>query len=425
MSRSTFRQPLPSHLALHLSKAYDKASGEPKPFELVRAAPAGALSATGEDMGRFMIAHLQQGAGGAGRILQPQTVETMHRSAFRLLPPLNSMRLGFYETGRGGVQAIGHGGDTQWMHSNLQLYPQANTGLFLSINSSGVDGAAYTLRTQILNGFMDRYLGARTFGGQVAPTVARQHASLVAGNYITSRRADSSFMALTGLLGQTVVSVNEDGTLSVSAFQHPNGEPRKWREIAPMIWTDEEGKERLSVRLQQGRVTMFSTDDGSPQEVFLPVSTGRSAGWLIPAVVASLAALALLFLSWPIAALTRRYYGGPLFLKGREAWFGRMVRIAAIGATASFLGFAVLIYWLMGDLRRLGPSSDPIILILQGMAMITFVGGALIGLWNVWRVRTGNRRLVERLWSLIVAFAFLVLLWTASIFHQIPFGVEY
>ena len=41
-------------------------------------APAGALSTTGDDMARFMIAHLQLGRYGSAQILQPQTAQAMH-----------------------------------------------------------------------------------------------------------------------------------------------------------------------------------------------------------------------------------------------------------------------------------------------------------------------------------------------------------
>ncbi|HYE87139.1 MAG TPA: serine hydrolase domain-containing protein, partial [Vicinamibacterales bacterium] len=57
MSRSTFRQPLPANLRPLMSEGYRHGKKEPYGFEFVGASPAGSLSATGEDMGRFMIAH--------------------------------------------------------------------------------------------------------------------------------------------------------------------------------------------------------------------------------------------------------------------------------------------------------------------------------------------------------------------------------
>ena len=74
MKHSTFRQPLPEALKGFMSNGYELASdAKPKGFEFVISAPAGSLSAAGEDMGRFMIAHLQNGAFGSNRILSEKT----------------------------------------------------------------------------------------------------------------------------------------------------------------------------------------------------------------------------------------------------------------------------------------------------------------------------------------------------------------
>jgi len=57
MTHSTFRQPLPESLAPLMAKSYGRSDRPPWPFfETVTPAPAGALSATGADMGRFMLA---------------------------------------------------------------------------------------------------------------------------------------------------------------------------------------------------------------------------------------------------------------------------------------------------------------------------------------------------------------------------------
>jgi CubicO group peptidase (beta-lactamase class C family) len=102
MANSTFRQPLPANLAPKMSAGYKRASGKAQPFEIVVPAPAGSLSSTGTDMARFMIAHLQNGEFEGKRILSAATAEKMHNSPLTLLPPLNRMELGFFETNING-----------------------------------------------------------------------------------------------------------------------------------------------------------------------------------------------------------------------------------------------------------------------------------------------------------------------------------
>src|SRR3546814_8988886 len=72
--------------------------------------------------------------------------------------PLNSMALGFYEQWVNGQRAIAHGGDTVWFHSYLWLFPDADTGVFISMNSAGKDGAAGAVRSALFHKFADRYL---------------------------------------------------------------------------------------------------------------------------------------------------------------------------------------------------------------------------------------------------------------------------
>ena len=94
MAHSSFRQPLPKGLEAAMSKGYDSDSGKPKGYELISLAPAGSLAATGSDMARFMIAHLQNGALGDQRILSEETAKQMHGTPLTIIPGLNRMLLG-------------------------------------------------------------------------------------------------------------------------------------------------------------------------------------------------------------------------------------------------------------------------------------------------------------------------------------------
>ncbi|HKU22346.1 MAG TPA: serine hydrolase domain-containing protein, partial [Terriglobales bacterium] len=137
MVHSTFAQPLPPNLKPLMSQGYQLGSQPPKDFEMVQAFPAGSLSSSADDLAHFMIAHLQDGRYGDARILQPQTAQLMHARAFVNVPGMNAMALGFYEESRNGHRIIGHGGDTNWFHSNLHLMLDADVGFFVSYNSAG------------------------------------------------------------------------------------------------------------------------------------------------------------------------------------------------------------------------------------------------------------------------------------------------
>ena len=212
MTQSTFAQPLPAALAGQVSQRYQSAGLPPLGFETISAAPAGALSATGADIGRFMVAHLNDGQG----LLRPETAQMMHNYRAPGITGLNRMALGFYEKQVNGRRGIGHGGDTQGFHSDLTIFPDEGVGLYVSLNGNGNAGQSFAIRLRLLEEFADRYLPA--VQADVVPGVdadtARAHVELVSGTYISSRGSFTNFLKLAGLLGQTPVGMTPDGKLS-------------------------------------------------------------------------------------------------------------------------------------------------------------------------------------------------------------------
>jgi CubicO group peptidase (beta-lactamase class C family) len=426
MRHSSFRQPLPAALQPLMSKGYKLASDDkPKPYEIVTSAPAGSLAASGEDMGRFMIAHLQNGAYGSGRILQAATAEQMHGTALTILPPLNRMLLGFYETNINGRRAIAHGGDTQWFHSYLHLFPDDGVGLYVSVNSDGKEGAAGAIRTALFEGFADRYLPGPDPQGKVDPETAKQHAQQIAGRYENSRRAQTSFISLAYLMAQVKVVANEDGTITVPMLTGLNGEPKKFREIAPYVWRNVAGSDRIAGKVVDGRVERFSTDPLSPFMVFDRTPWWRSAGWLMPLLGVALAALLLTVLAWPVSALVRRYYGVGYRLSGRDARAHRLVRIASLAVLVVAGAAFAMVGSMLSSFELMTPKTDIVIHLLRVLATIVVPMGAAVAVWNAWTVLRSGRRWPAKLWSIVLAVSCLGILWVCVVFRILGYSANY
>src|SRR5690606_26602922 len=425
MEHSSFRQPLPPELLAGMSKGYARASeGKAKDYEFISLAPAGSLAATGADMARFMIAHLEGGAYRDGRILQPETVRQMHTTGQASVGPLNRMMLGFYETSVNGHRAIAHGGDTQWFHSDLQLFPDDGIGIFVSMNSSGREGATGHVRNALVRNFADRYLPGTAEPAQgVSEEVAREHAAQIAGTYTSSRRPETTFMSLANLLGPIKVLANEDGTISVSLALGANGVPRKWREVSPYLWQDVASADRLAADVVDGRVTRFTLEPFAPIMVFQRLSAWDALA--MPLLVASLAILLLTLLAWPISALVRRHYGVPYRLTGIDARAHRLVRIAALLALVAVGGVFALVLSMFSDLALTSPDSDWLIVVLRLFALVALPVAAAIGVWNAWVVLRGRRRWLAKLWAVLLALACLFTLWIGIANHLMGFGANY
>jgi hypothetical protein len=59
----------------------------------------------------------------------------------------------------------------------------------------------------------------------------------------------TNFMSILNLVGAVKVVANDDGTISVPMMTGLNGQPRKWREIAPFLWRETDGKSLLSAEV--------------------------------------------------------------------------------------------------------------------------------------------------------------------------------
>ncbi|MET0274418.1 MAG: serine hydrolase domain-containing protein, partial [Phenylobacterium sp.] len=390
MTRSSFSQPLQPALKAGMSSGYLRASQPARPYEYVGPGPAGSLAATGDDMGRFMIAHLNNGQYGAVRILQEATARQMHAPQKQYAPPLNGMALGFYHEDRNGHVIVGHGGDTVAFHSDLHLLPNDNVGIFISMNSAGKEGGAQTIREYLLGGFMDRYFPAPE---QTLPTTstAKAHAALMEGTYGSSRRTDSGFMRMLNLLGQMKVSANADGTLVVSALKDEAGAPLVWREVGPFIWKDASGKHTLAAVVKDGEVVKFGADDLAGIMVFQRSSFADSSAWNLPLLMGMVGVMLALVVLWPLQVLVRRRYGQRFALSGRTAMLYRAVRITALIDLVALGGFFAIANAANTNLAIFDDPLDIWLRLLQLLCLLGVVGAGL-SVWNAVRVWTEGGR---------------------------------
>jgi hypothetical protein len=392
------------------------------PFEVVEPAPAGSLSASGADMGKFMIAHLANG----GPLLSPETTKMMHTTFLDMIPPLNRMALGFYEQNQNGYRIIAHNGGTQRFFTYLWLLIDENVGVYISLNSAGKAGSPSAIHNALINGFMDRYFPGTPRDGTVDAKTAAAHARLMVGHYIASRRSDSSFMRTGAFASQMVVTVGPDGALLVPSFTTPGGEPRAWKEIAPFVWREVGGKQRLAAKVVGGKVQRFSVDAGSAAVVFEPVPWSANAAWLNPAMVFAAIVLLITALSWPAGVIARRVYHAPLPFTGTPRLRYHLVRAGAVVVLLVLAGWLFIFSAMTQQgFSAINGKYDGLIAALQAMGMIGFIGLPALALWNAWGAWTGTRRWASRVWSLLLVAASIIALWAAAVFGMLAYGLNY
>ena len=420
MTHTTFRQPLPDNLKPLMSKGYEVASAPAKPFEFVEAAPAGSSSVTGDDMARFMIANLQDGEYNGVRILQPATAQLMHSRQFANLPDMNAMALGFYEETRNGHRIIGHGGDTQYFHSDLHLIPDAGVGFFVSYNSAGK--GEISPREVLWHAFLNRYY-PYTPPAPMPVANSAADAAMVAGRYISSRRSETNILKVLTVVGEAKVSSNPDGTISVNALKDQNGKPKKFREIAPLLFRDVNGQDRVGFK-RDAAGRMVAVID-FPFMVFQRAPWYENSALDLPIIVTSLVLMLLTLILWPVAALIRRHYKHRLEFEAGGRRVRLLVRIVCILDLAFVVALGAFFATALGNIDLLSPHYNYLLRLIQIVGWLGVLGTVLV-LYNlVWSWKQGARWIWSKIGDTAIALACLGFVWFVFVWNLLHWSLKY
>lgn len=206
MNRSSFVQPIPPEL---LAAMVVDSRGVP-PF--LNPSPAGAMVTTADDMAQFLIAHLENGANGDGRILKPETVTLMHKKHFSANENMPGVALGFFETSMNGRHVLFHTGD-RGHHSVLFLLPEERTGFYFIYTGSNAE--ASLMREDFSRKFMARFFPSAP-NSEPSLSTWNSDISIFAGTYRFNQYNRSTLEKLAALPQQITVSeTGEKGVLKV------------------------------------------------------------------------------------------------------------------------------------------------------------------------------------------------------------------
>ena len=406
MNHSTFDQPLPTQLASQMSKGYLGASKKPRDFEWVQAAPAGALTTTAADMTRFMLAFLQNGAVEGVSILKPETVRQMETRQFEFDPMLPGLGITFMEYLIDPVRIIAHGGDTVYFHSDMILVPDAHVGYFLSYNSLGkpVGGG----RGEVLRTFANRYFPSPDQPRvDVDPNTAKSDGRAVSGLYDGTRRGETTLLKILALAGQFSVGSDKEGVLQIEGMKNQSGELQRWREIAPLVYREIDGLERIGFRRDAS---------GAVTEVlpFPAIYEGQRVPWyaskiFIGLLIGGSLVLALLtVLLWPVAVIIRKRYQRPLFSTKSDRVLYFLSRIVCLGEVVFILAPVIALSQGLQHIVILGDAINPWLQAFHVVGWILMAGVVLLIIAAVRFVRLPGHGLWFRAHAILLAIGGIV-----------------
>lgn len=370
MQHTTFAQstPLSPNIASNAGPA-----GTPELIrKLVVHTPATGLASSGEDMARFMIAHLQFGRAGNAQLLEQATVKQMHDDQRATIPGLPGMALGFARRDRDGQVVLDRDGDFNGYHSLLTLFPEHHTGLFIAT----AGGDAGPLLRPLAERFSSRYFPPLP---QLKPATLgtdKQHAAQLAGRYASSITSQSNVLALRDLFLQSEITLAADGSLVTPMFGAAH-----WREVKPYLWKDDASGRWLGALMRDGRVRLVSTDALSPTEAYLPAA-GPTPGVVRNVLSLLLATFTLVALSWPVMAWLGQRHAA-LALPDDDTRGYRLSRLTAVLYLVFAGGWCLM-------LPRLGTLHLEWRLALLFLIGLLAVVGTLPVAWETWRAWRGG-----------------------------------
>jgi CubicO group peptidase (beta-lactamase class C family) len=403
MNNSTFDQPLPPQLAPQMSKGYLSASKKPRDFEFVQAAPAGALTTTAADMTRFMLAFLQDGAVDGVSILKPETVRQMETRQFEFHPMLPGLGITFMEYLIDPVRIIAHGGDTVYFHSDMILVPDAHLGYFLSYNSLGknIGGG----RGEVWRTFVNRYFpraGQPKVDGD--PNTSKSDGRAVSGIYEGTRRGETTLLRILALVDQFKVSSDKEGVLQIEGMKNQSGELKRWLEIAPLVYREIDGLERIAFR----RDASGAVGEMLP---FPAIYEGQRVPWYASKIFVGLliggSLLLALFsvLLWPVAVIIRKRYQRPLFSTKSDRVLYFLSRIVCLAEVIFILAPIVALSQGLEHIVILGDAINPWLQAFHVIGWVLMAGVVLLIIAAVRFVRLPGHGLWFRAHAILLAIS--------------------
>ena len=398
MDHSTVWQPVRPELERHLAVGYRHRNGqfEATDFEFVPIAPAGCASASGADMARFMIAHLEPGRGNETQFLSAETTRWMHRRLFSNAAGIDGMLHGFYEMNQNGERIIGHGGSLTCFHTLLALLPERGVGVFISYNSD--TGAR--AQEDFWQAFLNHYFPASN-ANRPRPTAGPHPGwSAYVGEYSSLRRSFTSLTKLSALMWTARVSADPSGYLLITGL---GDQPRRWIEVGPALFQEAEGTKRIAFRTEDnGRTTYLLPD--FPALAFVRHRWYESSRFHFAVVGGALLVLTSALLLWPALAWRMRHrpiIGSP----------PRAARLSAWLMSLLLVGFMAGVMKVAADPQQLA-FGVPIA--LQRLLWLPLVAALLIALSGLFVLRAwflGYWLWPSRVHYTLVAFAGATVLW--------------
>lgn len=248
----------------NLSQGYDYKNGMYKKVPVYGGVlpPAGGLKTTADDMTKFMIAHLNNGAYENTRILNKDTVEDMHKKHFSFNENTLGVCYGFSEKYTNGTRIIYHRGDDYGFHSMLCLIPDSNIGFFISTNGE----AGINMCVSITDQFIAKYFSQSNTKVNINNKVnfVKSDLKKFEGSYQGTRYPRNEIGKLFLLMPS---AINIKSTNDALVIKYSGGED-KYMEIEPLLFKNVKTGDAIAFKADKQGNICYMLPEGSTTVAF-------------------------------------------------------------------------------------------------------------------------------------------------------------
>ena len=422
MTRSTAEVPPPAELAIDLAPGHqwsrEAQAPVAQPLGYRNLAPAGAISSSGADMARYMIAFLQQGRIGEARLVEEESARAMLGTQFTHHPELPGIGLAFYHWRHANLDVVEHGGAYLGYSCQLSLVPEHNIGIFVATNG-GSAGVANTIVTEFLRNALPGEAKSRPRPTQPSEEFLR-HLAELSGAYHITRYSRSTIEKIAIWDGQIRVTAFPDGRITLAPR---NRAAQTFYEVAPLVFENEKAERIAFVRGAKGRISHFAMS----LPTFHYPAAFEKLPWYedlrvqLPLAFACLAIFASTFTLWPLAALLAMLYrrwrtrAGPVSRTPRMA-----ITLAVLIGVCGVLFVAGLDVLLGNSAYRnrlvYGILPEMTAMMCIPLLQLAALGALVFTLWRNWQIIRPPIRIYLSVVT-VAATAFALFLFNLNLLH--------
>jgi hypothetical protein len=220
-------------------------------------------------------------------------------------------------------------------------------------------------------------------------------------------------LKILALLSQFKASTNKEGVLQIEGMKNQSGELKRWHEIAPLIYREIDGLDRIGFRRDASGAVIEMLP-------FPAIYEGQRVPWyagkiFIRLVIGGSLLLALLtVLLWPVAVIIRKRYQRPLFSTKSDRVLYFLSRIVCLAEVVFILAPIVALSQGLEHIVILGDAINPWLQTFHAIGWILMAGVVFLIIAAVRFVRLPGHGLWFRAHAILLAIggvAFAVFAW--------------